>query len=95
VTARPESIKVRKGEKLTVHATSLPATRKQSIVLQIRKKGDRWVNVARDRANKHGRAELVAKAPDKKGTYTYRVVAVGTPVVLAGASAEFTISVRK
>lgn len=93
VTATPDAPRVRRGERIVVHARALPGRKGQSVVLQV-KRGDAWVNVARDRASGKGKATLTARAPAERGTYTYRVVAVGNAAILSGASAEFPIRVR-
>lgn len=92
VSAVPPTDRIGKGDRFVVKARSLPPVKGQSIVLQ-QKVGDQWRNVARDRANGKGRASLVARAPDAKGRYTYRVVAVGNRAVLTAASPEFTLRV--
>jgi spore germination protein YaaH len=92
VTATPPTERVRKGQRFTVVARALPPVARQSVVLQV-KVGEEWRNVARDRANAKGRVRLVARAPDAKGRYTYRVVAVGNAAVLTAASPEFTVRV--
>jgi hypothetical protein len=63
------------------------------VVLQV-KRGDSWANVGRDRASGKGKSTLTTRAPADRGTYTYRVVAVGNADILTGASAEFTVRVR-
>jgi hypothetical protein len=66
----------------------------KTLALQVQR-GDSWKNVASTKANAKGRARLVARAPDAKGKYVYRVVAVAAGGVLANASTEIPIRVTR
>lgn len=94
VTARSTSATVSRGARIVVKGRARPAMAGQTLALQIRR-GAKWRNVTTKKASAKGRARLVAKAPKAKGRYTYRVVAVGRRAILANASPEFSIRVRK
>jgi len=94
VTAVPIQTRVPRGGRLSVRVNAQPALPGQSLALQI-KVGEKWKNVARGKAGKAGRDRMTAKAPTTRGLYVYRVVAVGTASILAGASAEFPVRVTK
>lgn len=95
VTAKPLQTKVQRKGSIAVKVVVRPALKGQRLALQIQRPGDTWKNVKDGVANAKGRARLVGKAPDAKGRYTYRVVAVGRGDFLANASQTFTVKVTK
>jgi len=94
VTATPKASRVSKGRTIVVKAWARPAVKNQRVALQL-KKGARWKTVDNVKVNARGRARLDAKAPAKKGKYTYRVVAIGKGGILANASTDIPIRVTK
>lgn len=94
VTAEPKSSRVARGERVAVKAWARPFVRNQRVALEI-KSGEQWKPVATTRVNGKGRALLTAPAPRQKGTYTYRVVAIGKGGLLANASTDIPIRVTK
>lgn len=95
VTAKPKKSRVSRGKTVIVKGWSRPAVAKQRLLMQIKKKGDRWKTVDRSKVNKRGRATLSAKAPTRKGKYTYRVVAVGRSGFVTNVSTDIPIRVTK
>ncbi len=95
VTAKPKKSRVSRGKIVTVKGWARPAVPKQRLLLQLKKKGDRWKTVDREKVNKRGRATLKAAVPKKKGKYTYRVVAVGRNGIVTNVSTDIPIRVTK
>lgn len=95
VTATSLQAKTPRRGPVAVTVKARPALRGQKLALQIQRANGTWKNVDNGVANAKGRARLVAKAPDAKGRYTYRVVAVGRGDFLANASPTFTVRVTK
>ena len=77
---------------MPISVTAIPALDGQSIVIQMQKAGA-WINARASKADASGNATVQLKVL-KKGSYTYRAVAVGQAGFLSGASAPFRIRVK-
>ncbi|MEY4137031.1 MAG: hypothetical protein RL205_1159, partial [Actinomycetota bacterium] len=91
VTSAPKA-KVKRLSTVPIAVSALPALEGQPIVIQLSKAGS-WINSGRAKADASGAATVQLKVR-KKGTYTYRAVAVGQAGFLTGASASFRIRVK-
>jgi hypothetical protein len=94
VTATPKSARVPRNGSVVVRAWARPAVAGQRVALQLLK-GEKWKTVATATVNGRGRARLVADAPNDKGRYSYRVVAVERGGVGANTSTEIPIRVTR
>lgn len=94
VSATPIQTRVPRGGTIQVRVSARPALQGQKLALQI-KIGEKWKNVARGVAGKAGRDRMKAVAPKQRGLYVYRVVAVASGSILAGASNEFPVRITK
>ena len=91
VTSSPKK-RVKARSVVPIAVTALPALDGQSIVIQMQKAGA-WINARASKADAAGNAIVQLKVL-KKGSYTYRAVAVGKAGFLTGASAPFRIRVK-
>lgn len=91
VTSSPKK-RVKARSVVPIAVTALPALDGQSIVIQMQKAGA-WINARASKADAAGNATVQLKVL-KKGSYTYRAVAVGQAGFLTGASAPFRIRVK-
>ncbi len=95
VTATSLQAKTARRGPIAVAVRVRPALAGQKVALQIQRANGTWKNVKDGTVNAKGRTRLVGKAPDAKGRYTFRVVAVGRGDLLANASESFTVKVTK
>ena len=91
VTSSPKK-RVKARSVVPISVASLPALEGQSIVIQMQKAGA-WLKAGASKADAAGNATVQLKVL-KKGSYTYRAVAVAKAGFLTGASAPFRIRVK-